>query len=401
MRKFERFLVQTALFLIPSNLAYHWYVDSAYINGHLIDYLLPRLYLSDLPIFILMLLNLNRFTSFLNRKSYLLPLISYLILNTLFIHPSLSSFWFLLKLIELTWFTLYLRSNYPKHQLLNIAFWPLMFSMLLQFLIASLQYINQSEIFGYLLLGEPHLGGVVGLGQSMLPGTLKILAYGTTSHPNVLAGFFVVAMLVCWQSYFNNPKLTKRLYPLIITTGLSIVIMILTESVSGVLAVIWSMAHLERKKSLIIRYGLNLLSMIILVSSLVILLPSTISHYHSPQWINFKSITIRYKLNQHAFTLINEIPFFGVGLNQFTPSLIEHNLLDTAPFIQPAHQVLLLWLSETGLIGFLLVIWLILRLKSRAIPIPLLALVIIGLFDHYPLTLQTGQLLLFLCLSII
>lgn len=95
-------------------------------------------------------------------------------------------------------------------------------------------------------------------------------------------------------------------------------------------------------------------------------------------------------------------PLFGVGLNQFSARLPEYGVVNAyTSFLQPVHNIYLLWLAETGLIGTGLLILIYANQKKNplhpsntSISIPLIMVLTIGLFDHYPLTLQTGQLLL-------
>src|SRR5579859_6736082 len=50
------FLLATTIFLIPSNLFLKFGVNTSYVHGLLVDYLLPKLYASDLPILLLLVL---------------------------------------------------------------------------------------------------------------------------------------------------------------------------------------------------------------------------------------------------------------------------------------------------------------------------------------------------------
>ncbi len=59
-------------------------------------------------------------------------------------------------------------------------------------------------------------------------------------------------------------------------------------------------------------------------------------------------------------------------------------------WLQPVHNIYLLILSETGIFGVLGFAYLLLKSKKN---LPLFILLFLGLFDHYPLTLQTGLLL--------
>ena len=84
-------------------------------------------------------------------------------------------------------------------------------------------------------------------------------------------------------------------------------------------------------------------------------------------------------------------------------------ITSTTRFLQPVHNIFLLILSETGLIGLAGFLYLLgsklqqlrLRQKSEQVLnlkiflIPLLTLLFLGLFDHYPFTIQQSLLLLF------
>jgi O-antigen ligase len=123
--------------------------------------------------------------------------------------------------------------------------------------------------------------------------------------------------------------------------------------------------------------------------------------------------------------MIKDNPLLGVGLNNFTARMSEYGQVQAnTRFLQPVHNVYLLWLAETGLAGLLIIFAVINYLvksgekrvvsnvKGRKMKmgtvfstsylffIPVLMLLIIGLVDHYPLTLQTGQLMLVLSLGL-
>src|SRR3989338_5993842 len=138
MTNFEKFLFQLTIFLIPTNLAYHFISNDAFVNGILVDYLIPKLYLSDLPILLLLLLWLIKsytvknvadksrdiFSSFKtqsseNKKKSVADLAAqiifpYLLFLSLFItalaspHP-LAGMWYFLKLLELSLFFLWIK----------------------------------------------------------------------------------------------------------------------------------------------------------------------------------------------------------------------------------------------------------------------------------------------------
>jgi len=402
------FLVRLIFFLLPSNLALHWPQADSYISGHLIDYLIPRLYLTDLPIVLVLILNWRK----LRPSLIFLPIFIYLVLQTTFISPYSSSIWYVFKLLELVLFLVFLRANYSPSELLNLVTSPLGAMGLIQFMIGLYQYIMQSSLFGYIFLGEVSLGSVSGLAQSSLSGAQRILAYGTTPHPNVLAGFILVVWLLINLKSINNPNRRYQYYPNIFYTGLLVGTILITESVTVLVITLLMSAWFYCRKHIIGNLLIGSLLMICLLSSLVTIMPSTIEHYHSRDNSDFRSLTVRYRLNQYAISLFSKNPLFGHGLNRFPALLIEHNLLTTAPFIQPAHQIYLLLLTELGFAGICILVTCslvyyrrasVLSVKKRLIgaSMVLVSMLLIGLFDHYPLTLQIGQLLLVLSLALL
>ncbi|HEX9679745.1 MAG TPA: hypothetical protein VGA08_03950, partial [Candidatus Saccharimonadales bacterium] len=83
------------------------------------------------------------------------------------------------------------------------------------------------------------------------------------------------------------------------------------------------------------------------------------------------------------------------------------DLTNLSRFVQPVHNIFLLILAETGLIGTVLLLNILMlpilkTWKTLDIRVQLAWLVILitGLFDHYWWSLQAGQLTLFLTLGL-
>ena len=108
------FLVCLIIFLIPTNLFFKINPSSAYVNGLLVDYLIPKLYISDIPIILLLSLwsievIKNKQKIITRTSSLFLPsiLISLIIIRQIFTPYPLAAAWYLLKLTEvglLIWF---------------------------------------------------------------------------------------------------------------------------------------------------------------------------------------------------------------------------------------------------------------------------------------------------------
>lgn len=405
MSRIERFLLQLTIFLIPSNLALHWYHSSTYYHGVLVDYLLPKLYLSDLPILVL-LLWFFPLKSFLARHRYLLIFFLYLLITSIFSPRPLPSLWLWFKFLEIIFFISYLRSK-PPIQLKKLLFTPILVSLLIQIVIGYYQYIKQSSLFGYILLGEPSLKPAAAISTSLSSGTVKFLPYGTTPHPNILAGYIFLSIIFLLiyppaKTSFPYSNITK-----ILAICLSIPLIFITESLTIIsllclLPLILYFAHLFPKRQFksfipLALFGIPLLFL------LFRWLP-----YHSLRYIDNASIFRRYRLLLNYLQVFFHHLLTGTGLNQSLLASAEVQLITTpTPFLQPVHNLFFLWITETGLLGSLPLAWFVIHrfplLQKRLFllsSLPLLSLLFIGCFDHYPLTLQTGQLLLALALAI-
>ncbi len=411
--KIQRLLLQLTVFLIPTNLAYHWYVQSAYLNGHLVDYLLPRIYLSDLPILgvILIYVFTNRNSIFKSIKSSIklnpLPytLLPIYLWNLTTSPAPPAGYWTIFKLIEFTLFGIAIINQYTKSQFLSSIRTPLLFSLLFQIVTSLYQFINQNSLFGYFFMGEPFLESI-GIVKNSYFGVLEVAPYGTTPHPNVLAGFLTVGYVLFLLCSQNQPIFGIKKAAKLSLMGLILIILSLTQSLVAIGCFFIGMSLFLIKNKL---SNLNMrVSVQMLAGSSLILSPLIVSLlYHSHYFPDSHSILARYELNQASIRLWLQHPIFGIGPNQFISHLPQTTLSGQKTlFLQPVHHLILLILVETGVVGLtstLLLIWQFLRkariARSTALYlVPLTILLIIGSTDHYPLTLQTGQLLLTLSL---
>jgi len=407
--KIQRWLLQLTVFLIPTNLAYHWYVQTAYLNGRLIDYLLPRLYLSDLPVLGVIVFyvfnNRNNIVKSIKSNYKILPIPCTLLAIYLWsiIHSPApqAGFWAIAKLFEYTLFITAITRQFTKSWFLSAIRTPILITLLLQITVSLYQFINQSSLFGYIFMGEPSLESV-GIVKNTYFGVLEVAPYGTTSHPNVLAGFLTISFLFLLLCSQNQPisKVKKAVY--VSLMGLILIVISLTQSLAagGCLFVgICLFLARNRLSNRIVRVIVQML-----VASSLLLSPLIISTlYHSEKYDDNHSISARYELNTSAIHLWQQSPLFGVGPSQFIPHLPQTSFNGQKTlFLQPPHHLLILILTETGLFGMLTILFFTQRYLLKAKTghptalylVPLTMLLVIGSTDHYPLTLQTGQLLL-------
>ena len=117
-----------------------------------------------------------------------------------------------------------------------------------------------------------------------------------------------------------------------------------------------------------------------------------------------EAVVERGQLTASAISMLKDHPVFGVGVREFLVVLPHYLKQPAVYFIQPVHNIFLLFITETGAIGFILLMlfafWLLKKVKTnkvgrqRGALVFLVFILIIGVMDHYLLTLQQGVLLL-------
>jgi O-antigen ligase len=123
---------------------------------------------------------------------------------------------------------------------------------------------------------------------------------------------------------------------------------------------------------------------------------------------------LRESLAAVSLMIIQKNPFFGVGINNFFIHELPLQKTLSSIFLQPVHNIYLLVFAETGLMGFLLFIWFLIKTFwrqkktwehvsnfERNVIVLLFCALGIGLFDHFFLTLQQGQLMFSFLLGLV
>lgn len=380
-----------ALFL-PTQLGYHLWPSWAHVYGLRVDFLSPTIHFTDLLLLILLLFNLRPLLNLL-AKYRLQAVILLLVITT----NLLTSLIPLNTLI--TWLRYLLLFNFsfvifkldlPK---LKNFFILLSLSTIFISLIAVAQFITSGSLDGFFYyLGERHFNlSTPDIAKTTyLSSTLYLRPYSTFSHPNSLAGYLLVMLLLLY-SLIKKLKINQKLF--FLSAALILLTLLLTFSRSAILALL---IFLPLSLSANIKQHLPKLVLPLLFSITILstLLPTTL--------IKDKSYSERIFLNKKALTTITSHPVTGIGLNNFIPKLVTLNPNQNFLLAQPAHNIYLLLLCELGLLSF---ITLLFTFKSFIKPqtlhhLPLLAILFTGLFDHYWLTLPQNQLLLFIVLGI-
>lgn len=415
--KLERWLWQLTVFLIPTNLAYHWITDESYVRGLVVDYLVPRLYLTDVVIIGLLGVALFRggwpravagwLRASASRTLFLVLTLIYLPVVSLMSPAPVASLYGVVTLVKLSLLLSYVLWRWSYREILEATWRPMVLSVIFQCGIGLYQYVEQSSLFGYFLLGEPTLVPHAAVAQTVRAGDLKMLAYGTTPHPHVLAGFVGLTMVTWWLAVRESGAVVGKKWHVYITsnilTGLSLATIFITDSLTTFIA-LTSVIILYFAISK--RFILLLLSLLAAIISFMYLLIGTV-YQHSYVMFDTLSISRRYELFSASFDIFRDHPLVGTGLNTFTKVLTDYaGPYRALTYVQPVHMVYVLALVEFGVLGIVMLTWsmwislgrLVVKQRDWIRWLPLAYIGIVGLIDHYPLTLLQGQLMSVLAL---
>lgn len=256
------------------------------------------------------------------------------------------------------------------------------------------QFLSGRSV-GFWLLGERQFNVVTPLvAKFNFYDRVFLRPYATFSHPNLFAGFLVLSLpmlMVGIKKEFNSLKL---LLSLIVSTTV-----LITFSRPAVL-----LAGIE-----VIFIYKRFWKIILIFAALI--LPLLVVRFASIFTFDSLAVLRRQELAEYAIELFFRNPALGNGLNNFINLLAADKVLvGTSRFLQPVHNIFLLVLSETGLLGlagflslFVFGIWENHKKKdkfSKVLTANLLMVILLGFFDHYFLTLPQGQRLLFLVLGL-
>lgn len=476
----SRLFFYSLILFLPTQLGLHFWPSWSFVNGLRVDYLSPTIYFTDVLVFFTLFFwffssfkikPINQFLK-LNVQFAILPVLIF----TFYLLPFVSyqnypaHVFKLLKLLEFYLLFLYIKNTFcsesfltkkpsnhltikfPNHLFLqpfsHIAIL-LSVGVFFESFLTIFQFISQHSVGGlFYFFGERSFtSSTPGMAQAILNGKLILRPYGTFSHPNSLAGYFLAGSFLIKCLIQFTPSLSRghsgRAGPSLAKTG------ILSPTVIPAKAGIYQI--INSPYFLFVTYFLLLIALFIsfsrsawFVGSLLFLFIGLINikkllklfillknkflvfglifglcllifgvspfikeRLFSLQTTDTQSFQKRADLNRLAIKMFLSSPLVGVGLNNFIPNLslfTEHE--PQIRFYQPVHNIYLLILAESGILGSSLFLYIIYRILRRYSPLSLylfisfITILLLGLFDHYFLTLQQNQLLFILIVGL-
>ncbi|OGG08615.1 hypothetical protein A2154_00760 [Candidatus Gottesmanbacteria bacterium RBG_16_43_7] len=441
------------LLLLPIQLGKHFWPQWSLVLGRRVDYLSPTLYLTDLTIGLTILFwfvkeyrpkilegIMNNVLSikdyfFSRKKSVSNPKITIIhntlyfllliivCLNTIYSLNPYVSVYIWLKALEFGIFSLYIIKTKPnRHTSILVLTLAVFYSSVL----GIVQTYLQRSVGGvFWILGERQFSvSTSGIARFTLclPRVLAAIfgakpfcrellrSYATFPHPNVFGGFLAillptfVADLLRPQNasgrFIRGSALLFGLFALVLTFSRSAMLISLILMIMVLL-----LQQLEKihKKITMGKYLTAVILVAVLVGVIFSCVLPLVIHATGQE-----SFVIRQRLAVSALSMWQTSITSGVGLGNFLTALPHYLVQKTVYFLQPVHNVYLLILAETGLAG-IVIIYIILRFiisgALRAIPpkisalnlfmrfYPVVAILIFGSIDHYPITLQQGRLM--------
>jgi len=439
--KLHQKLFWLLVFSLPLQLGRHFWPPSSLILGLRVDYLAPTVYLTDiLVVGILGLWGIEKMANgqwlmvnWLKRYWWVLTIFIYLLINALLAQNQGAALYKFVKIIELTLLGLYVAKNtsIPKESReAGISQYPSIFissearnkgflislslAVIYSSLIALAQFIKQASLGGvFWWLGERTFNvATPGIAKAIINGQLVMRPYGTFPHPNVLAGFVLVALILISSPVENLSLLKKGVRLSAFILGILAIVVSFSRSV-WLVGPILLLPFLWRRK---------MKKKLFWLTTGVLLVVLTMFFYLLPHFSTNEAFFQRWQLMKTAGLMIKNAPLAGVGLNNFIVRLPDYwPVTGFTYWLQPVHNIYLLIATETGLVGLVVFLWLLILVFKRLLKsssmsnfplfrasarnklhllMALMAILLLGLTDHYWLTLQQGQLLLALGLGL-
>jgi O-antigen ligase len=363
---------------------------SPFVNGISVNYLIPTVSIVDLAVvlFLVSALVQKGFSFYWDLlkslKNGVVVFFYFLIIQNVFLRNSLvvfNSLRFFLYILAIVVIVAYYKEESVKKLFLPASF-VFLLNVLIQGGIGVLQVLRGTSL-GLSFLGESQVvAGMRGSSFVDLGGRTFLRAYGTFPHPNVLAGFLILGMLIGVLCSKRSAGLGVSL----VIVSLGILILTFSRVVFLVAVIILFLLFLRS----ISRAKVKEFS----VSPLLFL-----ERFTNLLGGGDRSWSERVDLLKASIEVIKENFFLGTGLGNFVRAMEDYvpRSSEGLLILQPVHNVFLLLFSELGVFGFFSFFYILVRLFLENFKrftyfkvAVLLAIVIIGFWDHYLFSLPQG-----------
>jgi hypothetical protein len=384
---------------LPTQLGYHFWPAFSLVIGRRIDYLSPTIFITDILAILVIIFGLliykKELIIFLKKHVHWAFGIGILVIFNIVLSPILQlAFYGWLQIVELM--LLGIIFYFHKIELKDLIY-PLGISVAVSISLALQQFLLGHSLGGaWYFLGERTFSlDTPQIAALTVNGRLLLRPYGTFPHPNVLGGFClsIIPLFFYFKPQSKPEHFLKYATIFMLSFG---IILSFSRSVWLVSGIVLLLYFLKMQKRLFTAF--------LIIVGIVVIEELTLGRFGSLMSVDSQSIGERQSLTFSAVQLFASHPLFGVGLLNSIPLLPT---ITRSPFLlQPVHSLPLLILSESGLIGFLLAGYFLIKtlvksFKKPFLTLSLVSILLLGLFDHFFLTIQQTQLILPIVLSLI
>lgn len=390
------------ILFIPTQLGKHFWPEWSYVWGIRVDYFSPVLYFLDLlwvSWFGFYVWSGKKIETKITFKFFIF--LMFVAVNILIAKNQMVAVykWFRLGQLVLTW-VVFRKDRKRVEEFLTkaIPWW-----VILESLLGLGQVLIGSSVNGWAyFLGERRFAyTTLGVAQISVLGQGLVRAYGTFSHPNSLAGFLLVSLII----WFGKKKEINRTFWWAITWMAVVGIVVSGSRLVWILTmlVIMAVTYLQsRDKKKVVGVGITLIGIFVLLVAVVSV------NYRSSDFLggwDKEGLSKRISLNMSAMRMVRINPLFGVGLGNFIVRLPEMQKSESYFWLQPVHNIGLLVLSEIGFFGLIWVFLFLSGLNRGRVALTQkmiwVAILVTGMFDHYWLTLPQNSWFLVVVMAIL
>ena len=378
-------LLYLFILLLPIQLGKHFFPPFTFISGVPIDYIAPTLYLTDILAVLLIVLNMKTVLTFFRNK-IVIGFLLLLGINIVFAMSQPIALYKSVKILEvLGLFAIFRKAKLnPKFILTSFAI-----GACFELSLAVAQFIQRQSMQGiFYYFGERNfILSTPNIAKASINGAEFLRPYATFSHPNSLAGFYLL-IYVCVLTF---PVFKKYIYlkNLLMLLCSMLILISFSKLAIGTYLLLSLTFLFKHRKELPCKMCLIGRPIIILIVAAIFI------SAHG----DVDSLEKRMILIDNSITTFVSQPIVGVGMGNYLLAEVKFPSKYPYFFLQPVHNIFLLFLTEAGLLlagyaGYFLYKWITALIVNETFLYAFCAVVITGMFDHYWLTLQQNLLLL-------
>lgn len=414
--KLDRLLFYIFLVLLPFQTRILYFPGEAYVSWYFDYHLAFFVYLTDIILFVCfttwVVFNKPIFT----KIQQLLPLLGFglVVLATLFHVKQMDlGLYQAVKWVELGMLFTYICTTFDSRKHITAILGILLVGSVFQAIIGWLQF-HMQHMVGLTWLGEYIAPlGTPGVSNIETSAGNIIRAYGTMPHPNVLAAFLILGLVL--GLYFVS-RATTIGNKILLSLGVFVLTIGLFTTFSRIA---WIAAAIAFISFFIFNWIKKQRSTLIVIVVVSLVSCATIAWLYSDSFqsrvgeTSSVSVVDRYFFNQMGLDLIARYPILGVGVGNYVPALLDNYQLEPWQH-QPPHNIFIFIAAELGIVGLGLFIWLLFMIIKNSwakniVSDPLLFTVycllitflLMGQFDHYFVTIQQGRLMFAVVLGLV